>query len=206
MTKQNLEITWPKKILDSVPKWAPVAILILTAIIYSRIIHNGFINIDDGPFIMKNPLIRNFTWEGIKVIFTNLQNGKYQPLVNLSFLLEYNLFGFNPLVFHITNVLLHLASTLFVYKFTEQLSGKQITAIVVSVLFALHPMHVEEVAWAAERKDVLYALFYLLALLRYLKYLESGLQVKHFISVCLLFLAAEFSKSTAMTLPLILLT
>jgi protein O-mannosyl-transferase len=195
-----------KDILAAVPKWTIIAILLLTAIIYSRVIVNDFVNIDDDTFITKNPLITNFGWESVKAVFTSFQNGKYQPLVNLSFLLEHTFFGFNPVAFHITNVLLHLASTWIVYKLTEKLSGKQLTAAVVAVLFAVHPMHVEEVAWAAERKDLLYSLFFLLAMLRYLRYIDSGLQLRHLTGVFFFFLASLFSKTTAMTLPLILLT
>jgi tetratricopeptide (TPR) repeat protein len=192
-------------LFDAIPKWAIYAVLALTAIIFSRALHNDFVNIDDDAFILKNPLIRNFSWEGVKAVFTNFQNGKYQPLVNLSYLREYNCFGFNPVAFHFTNIALHVASTWVVYRFAERLSGRQVTALITAVLFGIHPMHVEEVAWAAERKDVLYALFYLLALLYYVKYLSSGFQWKQYLLVFLFFVAAIFSKSTAMTLPLIML-
>jgi hypothetical protein len=187
------------------PKWIPYIILVFTAIIYSRLVFNGFVNIDDDSFILRNPLVRNLSWDGIKDVFTSVQNSKYQPLVNLSFLLEYNLFGFNATAFHITNLLLHLASTYLVYRFIERLSGQWLTAALVSMLFAIHPMHVEEVAWAAERKDVLYAFFYIASMFMYMKYIQRGYKATDFLAVFLLFLASAFSKSTAMTLPLVLI-
>ncbi|NTW34029.1 MAG: tetratricopeptide repeat protein, partial [Bacteroidetes bacterium] len=86
-----------------------------------------------------------------------------------------------------------------------QLSGKKITALVVSVLFALHPMHVESVAWVSERKDVLYTMFFLLSMIAYLRYMKSGYQKKKYIGVILYFIASLLSKSAAVTLPVILI-
>lgn len=189
------------------PGWAPLAtILAVAALVYSTALFNDFVKIDDGPFILKNQLInRNFNWAAIADIFSHFQNGKYQPLVNFSFLLEHGLFGFNPLIFHLTNVLLHLLSTFILYKFTMRFSKSQVTALVVAALFALHPMHVEEVAWASERKDLLYTPFFFLAMVQYLQYIDSGLQLKWLVAVFVLFLMSIFSKTTAMTLPAVLL-
>ncbi len=203
--KKDSDLHHKSGIFVSIPQWIPIAILALTALIYSRVVSNDFVNIDDDAFITKNPLIADFSWESVKAVFTSFQNGKYQPLVNLSFLLEHSFFGFNPVAFHITNVLLHLACTWVVYKLTRQLSGKDVTAAVVAVLFAVHPMHVEEVAWASERKDLLYALFFLLGMLRYTRYIDTGLQIKDLTITFFLFLASILSKTTAMTFPLVLL-
>ena len=188
-----------------IQKWAPQVILIITALIYSRVIFNDFTRFDDDTFILSNPLVKAPGWEGITSLFTTINHGKYQPLITLTFLLEYRFFGFDPVPFHLFNVLLHLMSTWVLFKFTEQLSGKRITAIVVAALFALHPMHVEEVAWASELKDTLPTFFYFFALLYYLRYLDSGFKWKYWVYVFLFFLASLLSKFAVITLPLILL-
>jgi protein O-mannosyl-transferase len=192
--------------LASLPRWLPIAsVLLITALVYSRALFNGLTDFDDNEFILNNPLIRDTSLDGVISLFTSVFSGKYQPFVNLSFLLEHKFFGFNPVVYHLTNVLLHLASTWVVYRLGQKLSGQQITAIVVAALFALHPMHVEDVAWASERKDVLYALFYLLSLLFYMKYTESDFGLKNYLLMLLFFVISLFSKTSAMTLPLILI-
>ncbi len=185
-------------------KWAPFIIILLTAIVYSKAIFNEFSIFDDDFFIRTNPLVKDLSADGLRKILTSINSGKYQPLTTLSFAIEYRLLGFNPILFHFTNILLHLISTLLAFKFTERLSGNRITAIIVAFLFALHPMHVEEVAWASERKDMLYAVFYLWSLLVYLKYRESGFKRKYYVTGILIFLASLLSKSEAITLPLVL--
>jgi len=186
-------------------KQAPYLILILTALLYSRAFFSGFNNFDDDSFILNNPLVKDISWKGIQAIFTTFSTGKYQPLTTFSFAIEYNYFGFKPSVYHFTDVMLHLLCTLYVFKITERLSGNRITAIVVAVLFAVHPMHVEEVAWASERKDLLYAIFYLIAMKVYLEYTDSGFRFKYYLYTFLLFLLSLLSKTEAITLPLIMI-
>jgi hypothetical protein len=182
-------------------KWAPYIILLFTALLYSKAIFNELLAFDDSTFIYDNALVKGGNF--LK-IFTTFADGKYQPLTTISFALEYKLFGFNPMTFHITNILLHLCSTFLVFKIAERLSKNRITAIVMSLLFAIHPMHVEEVAWASERKDMLYALFYLLSVFFYLRYTDGGYKLKYYIATAGCFLLAVFSKTEAVTLPLLL--
>ena len=182
-------------------KWAPYIILLFTALLYSKATFNELLAFDDSTFIYDNALVKGGNF--LK-IFTTFADGKYQPLTTLSFALEYKLFGFNPMPFHITNILLHLCSTFLVFKIAERLSGNSTTAVVVSLLFAIHPMHVEEVAWASERKDMLYALFYLLSVFCYLRYTDGGFKLKYYIATAGCFLLAVFSKTEAVTLPLLL--
>ncbi|NTW33921.1 MAG: tetratricopeptide repeat protein [Bacteroidetes bacterium] len=189
---------------ENIPKWALLAVLLLTAFIYSKALYNGFTNFDDDYYILKNPFLKDFNWQGIKAIFTSFYCGNYHPFTTLTYLFEYSWFGLNPLPYHLLNVLLHLLNTLLVFKFTEKLSSKKTTALVVSLLFALHPMHVESVAWISERKDVLYAFFYLLSLFAYLRYLESGYKAKQYMAALMFFVASLLSKSAAVTLPVII--
>jgi tetratricopeptide (TPR) repeat protein len=193
-----------KDIISRIPNWAPVAVVAFTAILYSQAIFNGFTSFDDDFYILNNPFLRDFTWHGVKAIFTSFYSSNYHPFTTLSNLLEYKFFGLKPLPYHLLNVALHLINTWFVFLLAERLSGKKITALVVSVLFAVHPMHVESVAWVAERKDVLYSFFYLSSLVVYLRYLESGFRSKYYVGMFLLFLASVCSKSAAVSLPVLL--
>ncbi|MFI5195659.1 MAG: tetratricopeptide repeat protein [Chitinophagales bacterium] len=186
-------------------KLAPIVILIITAFIFSRAALSDFTSFDDDNFILKNPLVQDSSPEGILKIFTTFSNGKYQPFTTLTFALQYRFFGFNPFVFHLTNIILHLLSTFIVFKIAEKLSGNRITAVVVALLFGIHPMHVEEVAWASELKDMLYAFFYVFAMLVYLRYMETGYRIKYYLAVFLLFIVSLFSKPEASTLPLVML-
>ena len=201
---ENVSIT-EKNIFSRIPKWAPAAVLLFTAILYSQAIFNGFTSFDDDFYILKNPFLKDFSWHGVKAIFTSFYSSNYHPLTTLTYLIEYNRFGLNPLPYHLLNVILHLFNTWFVFMLAERLSGKRITALVVSVFFAVHPMHVESVAWVAERKDVLYAFFYLLSLLYYLRYMESGFRRKYYIIILFLFLASLLSKATAVSLPVLMI-
>ncbi len=188
----------------SIPKWAVAALIVFTALLYGRSLYNGLTLMDDDYYIINNPFLKDFSWHGVKAIFSSFYSANYNPFTTLTWWFEYNTFGLNPFPYHVTNLLLHLLNTLLVFKLSERLSGKQITALVVTVLFAIHPMHVESVAWVSERKDVLYTAFYLLSLLVYLRYLSLGLNAKYYWGVLLLFLAALFSKSAAVTLPVLL--
>jgi len=185
-------------------KWLSMAILAVTALIYSRALQNGITSMDDDYYILKNPYLKDFSAHGIKAIFTSFYSSNYHPLTTLTFWLEYHFFGTSPLPYHLLNVVLHVANTWLVLKFTEKLSGHKITALVVASLFALHPLHVESVAWISERKDVLYAFFYLVSLRYYLSYLTDTSNKKMYAATLLFFLCSLCAKSAAVTLPLLL--
>lgn len=189
----------------SLPRWAPLAVLVFTAFLYIRALDNGFTFIDDDYYILKNYYLRDFSLQGVKAIFTHFYSYNYHPLTSLTNLVEYRLFGLNPMPYHLFNVMLHLLNVWLVYKVTEQLSGKSITAMVVCILFAVHPMHVESVVWAAERKDVLYTAFYLASILLYQRYTTSGFRAKYYVYALLLFIGSLLSKSAAVTLPVLLI-
>lgn len=187
-----------------VPGFVIYILLLLTAVVYSSALQNGITYIDDDMYLYKNPYLRDFSFEGIKAIFTSFYEYNYHPLTTLSWWAEYKLFEFNPLPYHAFNVLLHLINTWLVYTLAARLSGRSITAIIVAALFALHPMHVESVAWISERKGLLCAVFYFTALLQYLKYSDSGYQKKNYILCLLAFVASLLSKSAAVTLPVLM--
>lgn len=180
-----------------------IIILMVTAFIYTRSLQNGFFW-DDNIHITNNPDIRSLSLHNIKTIFTSYYVNMYHPLVTLSFAVEYLFFGLNPSAYHITNMLFHLANVILVFYFVFLLSERREIAIIAACLFGIHPMHVESVAWITERKDVVYAFFYLNALIYYLRFIQQG-KVKYYWMVCLCFVLSLFSKTTAITLPIILL-
>jgi len=196
-----------KKSASGFPKWLIYAVIAFAALIYIRALYNGFASLDDDDYILDNSFLKDFSLNGIITLFkfSSFYLGNYHPLTTLTYLFEHHLYGLNPFPYHLLNVLLHLLNTWLVYKLVEKLSGKNITGIVVALLFAVHPMHVESVAWVSERKDVLYTCFYLLSLLLYLRYLSSGFKAKPYIFALLLFILSLLSKSAAITLPVLMI-
>ena len=140
-----------------------------TAIVFFRTQGFEFVNWDDDFNISKNPNLRNLDWANVKSIFSSHVIGNYNPLATLSFAIEKHFWGLNPGVFHTTNVLLHLVCTFLAYRFVRLLELPIWGAVAVAILFGIHPMKVESVAWITERKDVLYSAFYLGALINYVK-------------------------------------
>lgn len=186
-------------------KWLLAGILLITFIAFANTLKNDFItNWDDNTYIINNNDIKNLSFEGIKNLLTGYHIGNYHPLTMLSFAIEYKLFGLNPRAFHFFNLLFHLINVWLVYRFIILLSKRTEVAAIVAVLFAIHPMHVESVSWISERKDVLYAMFYLASLITYLKYTNSN-QKKYLNYSVLFFLLSLLSKSMAVTLPAILI-
>ncbi len=188
-----------------VPAYAIVLVLLVTAVVYSSALQNGITYIDDDMYLLKNPFLRDFSFKGVKAIFSSFYEFNYHPLTTLVWLLEFKLFGLNPLPYHSFNVLVHLANILLVYTLARRLSGKDVTGLVVAILFAVHPLHVESVAWISEMKGLLCGLFYFLSLIYYLKYVDGGFKKKDLVAVLLLFVAALLSKSAAVTLPFVML-
>jgi len=193
------------KVTKSFPKWIPFAIILFTFMLYMRGIQNSFTNMDDDFYIINNPFLRDFSWHGIKAIFSSFYTGNYHPFTTLIHLFEYQLFALNPIPYHLISILIHLANTFFVYQLIDKLTGKKMAAAMISLLFGIHPMHVESVAWASELKDVLYTLFYLLSLISYLYYSEKGYKVTQYLICLVFFIVSLLSKSAAVTLPVLLI-
>jgi len=147
----------------------------------------------------------------MRCFFGEIYNLNYQPLVFLTYAIEYHFFELNPKVFHTTNVLFHLLNVLLVFKFIRLISGKNNVAIVAAIIFAIHPMRVESVTWVTTRRDVLYAFFYLLSLLQYIKYTRSVINepgkfpLKLYVFSIVLFMLSCMSKGMAVSLSLTLI-
>ncbi|MCC6759317.1 MAG: tetratricopeptide repeat protein [Candidatus Omnitrophica bacterium] len=164
---------------------------------------NGFTLWDDNIYVAENEMIRDLSWPSLKAMFTTDVSLNYTPLTSLSFAVEYHFFGYQPFVYHLDNLLLHILVTALIFVFTRQISASLTVAAVAALLFGIHPMHVESVAWITERKDVLYASFYMAALIFYWRYLTDRRKVFYLLSLvcgCLSIL----SKPMALSLPFVL--
>ncbi len=185
----------------------PVLIaLAITAIVFSGSLQNAFVNWDDEANLLENPNMVKLNWYFIKHIFTDPVIGNYNPLPILTFAIEHNYFGFEPFIYHLDNLLLHLICTFFVYRIFIELKLSPTSAFIGALLFGIHPMRVESVAWVTERKDVLFGVFYLSAIFLYIKnkMAEKPSRIYNMVIVAL-FILALFSKIQAVSLPLTML-
>ena len=182
-------------------------VLAVTFAVFIPALGADFVNWDDPENLLENPYTAAFTWDNIVSIFHPERGrilGNYNPLPIFSFAMERALFGMNPTVFHLDNILLHLLNTALVFVLGRKLGLKVWGATLLAALFGIHPMRTESVAWVTERKDVLFAAFYFGAILTWLKYraTQAGKWLGYTI---LLFVLALFSKIQAVALPLSLL-
>lgn len=182
-----------------------------TAAVYYRAGGFGFVNYDDPVYIAKNPMISGgLTLKNVSLAFTHSYSSNWHPLTWISLMLDCQLFGLNPAASHWVNVAWHIANTVLLFLLLQRLTGAQWRSAAVAALFALHPLHVESVAWISERKDVLSTFFALLTILVYARYVdESKAQPatgKKWFWVALgLFALGLMSKPMLVTLPFVLL-
>lgn len=183
----------------------------LLALVFSNVYHAQFVNYDDNILIYQNPIVFNENIFAFPWAFTNhFGSPNYKPITYLSWILESSIFGLSPKVIHINNLLLHIANSYLVFKIVDKIlkkTGWEVAKIghlpfMVAALWALHPMKVESVAWAVERKDVLYSFFYLLGIKAYLGFMENRLMRQFGWAVGFYFLSIG-SKSMGITLPAI---
>jgi tetratricopeptide (TPR) repeat protein len=180
-------------------------LLALTVAVFLPATRNGFVDYDDDRYLTKNPVVRaGLTAGGARWAFTSFAAANWHPLTWLSHMLDVELFGMDPARHHRTSVLLHGANAALMLLVLAGLTGALLPSALVAALFALHPLHVESVAWAAERKDVLAALFWWLALGAHLRYVRRPSSARY-AATALLFLAGLLAKPMLVTLPLVLL-
>jgi tetratricopeptide (TPR) repeat protein len=155
-------------------KWSVCALLaIITVGIYAPVANSQFISLDDLDYILNNPQVQQgLSWSAVKWAFSTFHSSNWHPLTWLSHMLDCQLYGLNPAGPHLTNLAFHVANTLLLFLLLQNLTFRLWPSAFVALLFALHPMHVESVAWVSERKDVLSAFFFLLTLLAYARYVE----------------------------------
>lgn len=179
-------------------------ILAVVFFTYTPVLKGDFLLWDDDVHVLENLTIRGLDLEHVQDMLTSTVSKIYIPLTNLSFALEYHYFGYKPFVYHLDNLLLHLIVVIFVFLLGRKMGLSQGAAGAAALIFGIHPIHVESVAWITERKDVLYAVFYMAALLSYLCYLER--RAYRFLALTTVLGALSMlAKPMALSLPLILL-
>src|SRR5947209_4968602 len=182
-----------------------VLLLLLTALVYWPVTQHEFINYDDHLYVTDNPIVQEgLTIEGVQWAFQSFQASNWHPITWLSHMIDCSLFYVYPGGHHLTNLLFHLANTVLLFQFLHRLTGARWRAALVAALFAWHPMHVESVAWVAERKDVLSTLFLILSLWAYLRYTERPAAPRYLLALSL-FALGLMSKPMLVTLPCLLL-
>ncbi len=181
------------------------ALVIATLVAYEPIRHNGFVNYDDNGYIVYNSEVKSgITWESLGQAFTKPHLYMWHPLTTISHMLDYELFGLNPQGHHLVSVAIHIVNALLLFWILNNLTGTIWPGAFVAAVFALHPLQVESVAWAAERKTVLSGLFWLLTMAAYIHYARKP-GLGRYLIVLVVFGLCIMTKPTVITLPLVLL-
>jgi tetratricopeptide (TPR) repeat protein len=195
-------VRWP-------PDWrlhgALVLVLACTFAVYAPVLRHGFVEWDDPTYVTENEHVRSgLNANGIAWAFTSTGTSNWHPLTWLSHMLDVQLYGVEPWGHHLTSLLLHLVNTVLLFVALRRLSGAAWRSLAVTALFALHPLHVESVAWVAERKDVLSTSFWFAAVWAYARFLERRTPARYAV-VALFFGLGLLAKPMLVTLPLTLL-
>jgi Flp pilus assembly protein TadD len=182
-----------------------VALTLTTVAVFYQVHGFTFISYDDNVYVYDNPNIQSgFTADSIKWAFAAGRSGNWLPLTWLSYMLDWELWGSNSAGYHITNLIFHIANTLLLFIVLVQMTKALWQSVFVAALFALHPLHVESVAWIAERKDVLSTFFWMLTMWAYLRFVSRPNRANYLL-VILFFALGLMSKPMVVTLPFVLL-
>jgi len=195
----------PKLSNDKLNIWIILSLVILTLAVFWQVKDNEFTNYDDNLYVTENPRVQaGLTFENVTWAFTAFHAGNWHPLTWLSHMLDCQLFGLKPGWHHLINLLFHIVNTLLLFLVLHRMTRACWQSAFVAAIFALHPLHVETVAWASERKDVLSALFWMLTMGTYLFYVERpGLML--YLLIIFFFALGLMAKPMLVTLPFVLL-
>jgi Flp pilus assembly protein TadD len=200
-------------------RWiVPVALVLATVVAFLPVLQNGFVNLDDDRNLLENVRYRGLGWGQLRWMFTTFHMGHYQPLSWMTLGLDYLLWGMNPFGYHLTNLFLHAVNGLLFYFVLLRLLALSISARPKeelpsrlaagfgALLFAIHPLRVESVAWVTERRDVLSGSFFLLAILCYLNAVAVGkARYARWMALAIgAYALSLLSKASGVTLPLVL--
>ncbi len=184
---------------------ALLGVSLVIVVLYAGALSNDFVNMDDDLYVTANDMVKSgLNSSSIKWAFTSFHSANWHPLTWLSHMLDVRMFGLHPAGHHLTSVMLHIANTLLLCIFLRKAAGFRWRSISVALLFAVHPLHVESVAWVAERKDVLCAFLGMSALLAYLHYTKAPGPGRYALVILLLALGL-MAKPMLVTLPFVFL-
>ena len=180
-------------------------LLVSTLGVYWQVQDHQFVNYDDDDYVTENRDVQaGWTWEGVVWAFTTRLHGHWHPLTWLSHMTDCQLFGLNPAGHHLTSLFLHVANTMLLFLVLRWMTGALFRSAFVAGLFALHPLHVESVAWVADRKDVLSTFFWMITMAAYVGYCEHP-GLKRYVLVCVAYILGLMAKPMVVTLPFVLL-
>ena len=190
-------------------RWIALGICVLLAaivwIVFGQTLRHQFVNYDDNEYVTKNAQVaRGLTMEGIAWAFTHVHSANWHPLTWISHMLDCQIYGLNAGGHHLTNVLFHAATAILLFLVLRQLTGSLVRSAFVAAIFAIHPLHVESVAWVAERKDVLSGFFFVITLGAYVRYVRAP-SSSRYLHVVVLFALGLMCKPMLVTIPLVLL-
>lgn len=186
-------------------RWISLALILLTLLVYGQVCSHDFINLDDQTYVIENPYVNGgLTIDGIRWAFIGSYASNWHPVTWLSHMTDCELFGLNPGGHHLVNLLFHLANTVLLFRVLTRMTRELWPSALVAALFALHPLHVESVAWVAERKDVLSTFFWMLTFWAYVRYVNRPGTFRYLLAL-LFFLLGLMSKPMLVTLPFTLL-
>ena len=182
-----------------------LAMVALVIVAFSGVMHCDFVHLDDTSHVFENPIVRaGLTVDGVTKAFTEPHASLWVPLTTVSFMTDVALFGLNPMAMHIENVILHIGAMVFLFLALNRMTQRRWPSAMVAMLFGLHPVNVESVAWVAERKNVLCGFFFMLALLLWVRWVEKGRKAFWWGALGA-FGAALLAKPMAVTFPCVLL-
>ncbi len=187
---------------------AVAVLVLLVLVVYFQASSFQFINLDDQFYVYENPhVLAGLNWNTIKWSFTAFYAGNWHPLTWLSLAADVSIFGASAGMIHVMNVVFHLINTVLAYFVFYRMTGRYWPAVAIAALFAVHPAHVESVAWISERKDVLCTMFWLLAMWSYFLWYRSGskLWTRYYFITLILFVLGLMSKPMIVTLPFVFL-
>jgi tetratricopeptide (TPR) repeat protein len=183
----------------------PIGLFAVSLLLYAPVLYHSFVNYDDPDYVTSNFHVRaGLTWGGFRWAFTSTWGANWFPLTWISHMTDVALFGLDNGRHHLTSVVLHSLSAVLLYLAFLRMTADRWRSVFVAAVFAVHPLHVESVAWIAERKDVLCGFFWMLTILAYIHYVETR-SIARYLLVVAVFAAALMAKPMAVTLPVVLL-
>jgi len=182
-----------------------VGLIAIIAIVFGQSVHHGFVNYDDNTYVYENPRItRGLSVDSLRWAFSHVHSSNWHPLTTISHILDCQLYSLDAGGHHLTNCLLHSAATVLLFLVLRALTGATWRSAFVAAIFAVHPLHVESVAWISERKDVLSGVFFMLTLGAYSRYARVP-SLPRYLLVAFVFSLGLLAKPMLVTTPFILL-
>lgn len=176
-------------------------IILIIVVVFSPLLNAGFMGWDDAGYVINNPDIKELTTHNLNKIFSSIYLGNYQPISMLSYMPDYFFGNGSATIFHISNIVYHILTCLMVFFLVNEISSNTTIAFYVAILYSIHPLNTESVAWISERKNLMYGIFYWLSLLLFMKYVKNNKRSYYFASL-VVFILSMLSKAQAVSLPI----